>query len=274
MSTDLIKYDTAEKNAGFFQRDFWKARSYEPASLPGGHAGAYPGTAYKGVGSEAGRDQARLLRDMIGRHRLDQDGWQRCMSATVAWLNGAQTMLGRAEELLAAQAARISALEDLATSDELTGLKNRRGFFDAFAQELDRCERGISKGGLLALIDLDNFKIINDTYGHMAGDACLRLVAKTLAQEIRVMDSAARLGGDEFVLLLSNTTKGEAAARAQKLAWQLNHLSLAWYGEEIPVRASLGLKSYKKGDSAKKIFSAADIALYADKREKGDKSRH
>src|SRR6185295_9638211 len=149
------------------------------------------------------------------------------------------------------------------TTDELTGIRNRRGFHESFVRELDRCDRGQSGGGLLVLIDLDNFKAINDTYGHAAGDAALRLVAQTLAGEIRLMDTAARLGGDEFVLLLSNTTKGEAAGRAQRLGQLLNNLALAWQGDIIPVRASLGLRAYAKGDKTESVFSAADSQLYA-----------
>ncbi len=213
-------------------------------------------------------EEVQKLKDLLDKQTMEQDGQSRCMSATVALLKYAHKMIERAEETIQAQEGRISGLEALAMTDDLTGLKNRRGFFDSFLRELDRCERGLSEGGLLILIDLDNFKMVNDTYGHMAGDACLRLVARTLDHEIRMMDVAARLGGDEFVLLLSNTSKERAAGRAQDLAWQLNHLSLAWYGEELPVRASLGLRSYGAGDKVEDIFNSADVALYASKRNK------
>lgn len=249
MTTDLVKYGTTVKGgprapATFYPHDFWAPAREEKAPAPAGKAG------------------------LAEKYEQDRDGFRRCMGATVALLKYAHEMLDRAEALIESQARRIAALEDLTTTDELTGLKNRRGFFEAFTQDLDRCNRGLSAGGLLILVDLDNFKAVNDTYGHLAGDACLRLVARTLANEIRVMDAAARLGGDEFVLLLSNTTKGEAAARAQDLAWQLNRLALAWYGESIPVRASLGLQGYKAGDGADRVFGEADLRLYADKDRK------
>lgn len=215
-------------------------------------------------------DDIGLLFNLLEQHALEQDGRDRTMSTTVALLKHAHRMIENAELTISKQSDRISHLEELATTDDLTGIINRRGFFDAFIRELDRCERGHSSGGLLVLIDLDNFKMINDVYGHMAGDSCLRLVARTLCEEIRTMDIAARLGGDEFVLLLSNTTKREAAKRAQELGWRLNNLSLAWYGDIIPVRASLGLKSYRKGDKAEVIFNAADIKLYASKKRKNN----
>jgi diguanylate cyclase (GGDEF)-like protein len=195
----------------------------------------------------------------------DRDGAGRLVSNTIALLEYANRLIEAAEQHIAHQEQRISQLTTLSITDELTGLRNRRGFYEAFMAELDRCNRGQSSGGLLVLIDLDNFKTINDTHGHPAGDACLRLVARTIADQVRMMDTTARLGGDEFVILLSNTTKEDAAKRAQSLAWQLNNLALAWYGEEIPVRASLGLKSFGSGDCAEKIFNAADLQLYATK---------
>ncbi len=217
--------------------------------------------------------EADKLLKLMEQQALEKDGHKRAMGATAALLKYAQKMIERAETIIEAQEGRIKQLEDMATSDELTGLKNRRGFFEAFIREIERCDRELSQGGLLILIDLDNFKAVNDTYGHLAGDACLRLVARTLSHEIRAMDVAARLGGDEFVILLSNTSKEQAAGRAQNLAWQLNHLSLAWHGEEIPIRASLGLRPFAAGDQANQIFNAADIALYADKNAKPKKER-
>lgn len=177
-------------------------------------------------------------------------------------LRQAEKSLEAAQARLAEQDERIRQLETLATTDELTNLHNRRGFFESFNRELDRSRRGQSEGGLLILIDLDNFKAVNDTYGHQAGDAALKLVAATLAAHIRIMDTAARLGGDEFVLLLANTDRTKAAGRARDLVRKLNSLSLVWMGTEIPVRASLGLREYKGGDTAERIFGDADSAMY------------
>lgn len=208
---------------------------------------------------------ASSLFDVLERHEREKEGWDRSMSATLALLKQAHNMIEAAEDKIFTQEQRIRQLEKVATTDELTEMLNRRGFYDAFSGELDRCQRGLIKGGLLVLIDLDNFKMINDTYGHLAGDAVLRLVGRTLKAEIRAMDCAARLGGDEFVLLLSHTTKRDAASRAQNIGWKLNNLSLAWNGAEIAVRASLGLKDFSAGDKADMIFNAADQGLYQQK---------
>ncbi|HEY8189328.1 MAG TPA: GGDEF domain-containing protein [Micavibrio sp.] len=147
-------------------------------------------------------------------------------------------------------------------------MKNRRGFHELFQREIDNCSRGLSKGGLLIMIDLDNFKSVNDTFGHPAGDSALKLVARTLIGEIRKTDVAARLGGDEFILLLVNTARENAAAKAQSIASHLNNLSLAWYGDVIPLQASVGIKNFGAGDTADTILQAADSTMYERKSAK------
>ena len=190
----------------------------------------------------------------------------------IKWL---LSLLEATNTKLAEAQKRIEDLERQSTHDELTSILNRRGFMESFDKEMDRIGRNHSEGGLLIMVDLDNFKTINDTYGHQAGDAALKLVAKTLQSNSRTMDSCARLGGDEFVLLLTDTAREKALARAQNLIKQLNSLSLVWYGAEIPVRASLGLKDYKKGDTIDGIFGEADAKLYDNKRaNKGLETRH
>ena len=179
----------------------------------------------------------------------------------------AATLLREAHDIITQSAERIAKLERLNSTDELTGITNRRGFLRAFDRELDRVNRDLSQGGLLVMIDLDNFKAINDTYGHEAGDAALKVVASTLASDIRTMDIAARLGGDEFVILFANTNRQNALERAQFLIKTLNNLSFIWNGAEIAVRASLGLKEYKKGSKATHIFNAADASMYENKKQ-------
>ncbi len=206
------------------------------------------------------------MNDSDDARDLERDGWWRAMSASIAFIKWAHTRLDDAERTIRQHEQRITQLETQVMRDELTGLLNRRGFFDAFEREIDRTRRGHTKGGLLIMVDLDNFKMINDTYGHQAGDAALRLVAKTLEGNSRAMDACARLGGDEFVLLLADTERDKALVRAQNLIKQLNSLSLVWYGAELPIRASLGLKDYNSDDRLVDIFGEADEKLYANKR--------
>lgn len=202
----------------------------------------------------------------LERHDVKKDSWWQSMSTTLTLLKDAQRIILQSEKRLKAHAERIEELEKLSNTDELTNIANRRGFMHEFDRELDRVNRDKSQGGLLIMIDLDNFKSINDTHGHDAGDAALKLVAATLDSDIRKMDMVGRLGGDEFVLLFVNTDRKQSSERAQFLIKKLNNLSFIWDGEEIPVRASLGLKEYKKGSKAEHIFSAADDRMYEDKK--------
>ena len=180
-------------------------------------------------------------------------------------------ILKDAKALLARQQARIDELSRLATTDELTGLLNRRGFIQVFERELDRIGRekrsGLKRqqGGVVVMIDLDNFKTINDMYGIEASDAALKLVAKTLKMDIRKMDVAARLEGDEFISLFMGTSREKALPRIQRLIKTLNNLSFVWDGHEIDIRASVGVKEYAPGDKIGRILSTAHAAVYSDK---------
>ena len=207
----------------------------------------------------------------LERHEVEKDSWWRSMSTTLTLLKQAHNIIEQSAERINEQTKRIRELELLSHTDVLTGVSNRRGFIQAFTRELDRLDRETSQdkilGGLLIMIDLDNFKSINDTYGHAVGDTALKVVAQTLISDIRAMDVAGRIGGDEFVLLFANTTRKQALERAQFLIKKLNNLSFVWNGKEIPVRASLGLKEYKKGSKPENILGDADADLYVNKRQ-------
>ena len=203
----------------------------------------------------------------LERHQIEKDSWWKSMGTTLKLLKQAHEIIAKSEAQIIEQDRRIEELKRLSTTDELTGITNRRGFMQSFARELDRVNRDKSQGGLLIMIDLDNFKSINDTYGHDAGDAALKVVASTLAGDVRKMDVTARLGGDEFTILFVNTTRKEALERAQFLIRKLNNLSFIWNGAEIDIRASLGLKEYKKGSKAQHIFNAADASMYENKQQ-------
>ena len=188
-------------------------------------------------------------------------------------LKAAYEMLAQAERQIETKDRRIADLESVLTIDELTGLTNRRGFYEAFEREIDHTNRGNNEGGLLIMIDLDQFKTVNDTFGHLAGDEALRTVAAFLQGTIRNMDVAARLGGDEFIVLMPNTSIKKATKRAQKLRDDLNGLSFKWDGEMIDIRGSLGLQEYKTGDTIYTIIEQADKGMYRSKEGK-KQTRH
>jgi hypothetical protein len=114
------------------------------------------------------------------------------------------------EQSLADLRGRVAELERLLEADELTGLLNRRGFETAAHRALAHAAR-YNETGVLALIDLDRFKHVNDAHGHAAGDAALRLIGQVLAESIRATDYAARLSGDEFAILGSAPALGPAS---------------------------------------------------------------
>jgi diguanylate cyclase len=189
----------------------------------------------------------------------------RTQDTALAMLKHAYDQIEMAERMIAEQEKRIRQLEDLAATDPMTGLMNRRGFETFFGHELARIRRHNSPGALLALIDLDRFKQINDTRGHQAGDACLKLVGQHLLGSIRIVDGAARFGGDEFALLLTQTDPEKAMVRIHQVKDMLNSMYLDWDGERLEFGASIGVEPVLENGEWDKAYKAADAALYADK---------
>ncbi len=172
-----------------------------------------------------------------------------------------------AERRLREQENRIAALESLAASDPLTGLLNRRGFEDVLTRALAAARR-YGETGIVLLIDLDEFKQVNDTHGHTAGDAVLRRVAELLDRSVRSSDSVARLGGDEFAVLMSRLPDGDGRRRARALERRLNRLTIEYDDGLIPVYASLGVVAFDGTEDALSLLKQADSAMYDRKRTK------
>ena len=150
----------------------------------------------------------------------------------------------------------------LSETDELTGVYNRRGFAIVvdrlFAQSV-RYNRPAS----LLMIDSDNLKSVNDTYGHEAGNALLRLVTKCIGTELRHTDVLARYGGDEFVVLLPETTAGGALDVAERIRKEVAGTPLDAGGERIPTSVSIGVATYPEdGRSVDTLLARADRAMY------------
>ncbi|MBU6475299.1 MAG: diguanylate cyclase [Alphaproteobacteria bacterium] len=203
-----------------------------------------------------------------GETKTSADGWWRTQSATLALLKHAYHLLGTSERRIAEQDRRIRELEDLAATDPLTGLMNRRGFERFFELEQARIHRRHSPGALLILIDLDLFKPVNDTYGHAAGDACLRALSQKMLQSIRMLDGAARLGGDEFALLLTQLPPESGAAHLEKIRALLAETTVDWQGKKITFSASVGAAVVTEETSFAAAYAAADATLYANKKRR------
>jgi diguanylate cyclase (GGDEF)-like protein len=154
-----------------------------------------------------------------------------------------------------------------AVTDELTNLANRRRFMEVVELELKRAERFQSPLGLL-LVDLDDFKLVNDRFGHGTGDEVLRALSDVFRESLRDVDLAARLGGEEFAVLLPETDYSGAAGVAERLRASLASLELATPdGEGFGVTASFGVAVYPEAQSVDELLRTADAALYRAKAE-------
>ena len=147
----------------------------------------------------------------------------------------------------------------------MTGLLNRRGFHQALGAGLARAQR-YGETGVLVLCDLDRFKAINDSLGHLAGDAVLAAVAGQLRRGTRRSDTMARIGGDEFAILLTDTGRDPAGERLRRLETEINALKVGWKGGPITVSASFGLAAYDGSSTAQGLLFLADRDLYTRKR--------
>lgn len=157
------------------------------------------------------------------------------------------------------RAQRHEELQQLALTDGLTGLANTRAFWESLHRELARAQRFEQPLSLLVL-EIDNFKRVNDIYGHLRGDEALRAVARTINVSSRAMDISARVGGDEFALILPQTTKDEAMGVAHRLCGQVRSLRLR---DEVRLSISVGLAAYPEdGTTPNALFAAADYAMY------------
>ncbi len=160
-----------------------------------------------------------------------------------------------------------SELAALAVADELTGLPNRRRFMEMAAAEALRAGRSRKHFSVL-MLDLDDFKSINDTYGHAAGDAALRHFAGTARAWLPVQATLARLGGDEFCALLPETAAREAGSAADQLVRGFHAADFVWKGEKVALTASIGVAEWLPayGDDPAMVLEKADAALYETKR--------
>ena len=167
------------------------------------------------------------------------------------------------QAVVALEAARLHRIvSSQALVDGLTGLANRRSCEDALVAELSRAERFPAPLAVV-LADLDDFKDVNDRYGHQAGDVVLREFAGLLRENLRDIDVAGRWGGEEFLLLLPGTDLEGAVRVAERIRHALNdRILLSVEGEPIPVTASFGIAAYPAAGSAPGLFAAADAALY------------
>lgn len=167
-----------------------------------------------------------------------------------------ETLLECAHTLMAEEM-----LQSAARTDHLTGVASRWEIMSRFDVEKGRAERHATPLSVI-IADIDHFKRVNDTFGHVAGDLVLRCVAELMTSSIRAEDVCGRWGGEEFLLLLPDTDLSAAAQVAEKLRRGVADLSIRWEENSITVTMSLGVALFRPGMSLDECIHPADQALY------------
>jgi diguanylate cyclase (GGDEF)-like protein len=159
----------------------------------------------------------------------------------------------------------VAKVSDLANRDALTGLPNLRLFQERFLSTLSISKRKGWKAAIM-FVDLDEFKKVNDSFGHEAGDRILKMVAKRLLETVRESDTVARIGGDEFLIIQTEVRDKATAARvAEKIVDKISK-PFALDKHEIKIGASIGISMYPtNGDSSRELIKKADSAMYKTK---------
>jgi diguanylate cyclase (GGDEF)-like protein len=176
---------------------------------------------------------------------------------------GEETMLGAMVDITDQKLAR-ERLHELATRDALTGTYNRRYLEELLRTEVERADR-YSRPLTVAMIDVDHFKRVNDTYGHPVGDEVLRAIVSRCQKAIRISDALGRYGGEEFVLVLPETALNEARVVAERVRNSVSGALVVVGDRALPITVSIGLASFQNKEKAEALLARADKALYAAK---------
>jgi diguanylate cyclase len=161
--------------------------------------------------------------------------------------------------------AELTQLSETVRVDQLTGVLNRRGFDEAIVKEISRSKRNDSKLSI-AFLDIDNFKKLNDSFGHHVGDEALQLLAKTIQSTIRPTDVVSRFGGEEFVILLPDTDIEQAVSTVMRLQRALTKQFFMANNERQLITFSAGVALFNKHETDAAVLSRADQAMYLAKK--------
>jgi diguanylate cyclase (GGDEF)-like protein len=157
--------------------------------------------------------------------------------------------------------ARVEQLDQLAHQDTLVNLPNRRGFMRALERCIDRASRYGEHGAML-FVDLDGLKMINDSFGHNAGDKALIEVAGLLVGGVRKSDVVARIGGDEFAILLAHSDDEKAHETATRLVDMIASCDFTHDGDALPLSVAIGVAMITGEDRPEEVIARADEEMY------------
>lgn len=202
-----------------------------------------------------------ILDDVMRETRITQNEALRSRDDMISARQEVQNAEARIHEL----ESKLEQMSELVREDQLTGSLNRRGLDDVFERELSRAER---RGAPLcvAMLDLDDFKRLNDTHGHMAGDQALIHLVRVIKDTLRTMDVIARFGGEEFLILLPDTAIDDATDTITRLQRELTKRIFMHNNEKLLITFSAGVALRKDNEDQASMIKRADEALYKAKR--------
>ncbi len=194
----------------------------------------------------------------LDQHRQQRDAREQ---EVAAHLHGLAERVVQMEQQAQSYRDHLEEQRKKALIDPLTGLPNRAAWAERLAQEVAQWQaRGTPL--LIAMLDLDHFKRINDGYGHLAGDKVLKIIAAQLRKHLRAGDFMARFGGEEFVLLMPGTALDEGTVLAEQLRAAIEACPFHFKGEPVTITVSIGVSAFKAGDRSERVLKRADEALY------------
>lgn len=201
---------------------------------------------------------SNLMTTRMMRLRFSNERLLKELSSSHAQLENVNADLKKNNNALQKALQKISTM---ATVDELTGCHNRRFLMEFLANEKARADRTLISFSV-AIIDLDYFKRINDSYGHIAGDAVLKQVVDVIRQHVRATDCFARFGGEEFATVYTSTELEEAQQSAERLRQQLSVTPISCESFSIYTSCSIGIAEYRYAESIADLLRRADQGLY------------
>ncbi|MDR9436075.1 MAG: EAL domain-containing protein [Thiohalophilus sp.] len=198
---------------------------------------------------------------------LQQDGTTFPVAIKVSEMNiGGQLLYTALVDDVSERITMISNLRHLAEHDSLTGLHNRYFFLQELDRVVQRATRGLHEDVALLYIDMDNFKYVNDTMGHLAGDKLLIEVAGMLKKRSRETDLVARIGGDEFAVILYDVSRDDVMKVADAFRKKLEHYHFSFEGRLADVGCSIGVAMVEQGVSKDELLARADLSCNTAKR--------
>ncbi|MBZ9784021.1 diguanylate cyclase [Pseudomonas sp. REP124] len=194
----------------------------------------------------------------MDRHRQQRDEREQEVAAR---LNGLAERVAHMEQEALGFREHLEEQRQKALIDPLTGLPNRAAWSERLEHEIGQWQQH-GNTLLLAMLDLDHFKRINDNYGHLAGDKVLKIIATVLRKRLRGTDFIARFGGEEFVLLMPSTVPASGMKLLEQLRASIEACPFHFKGEPVTVTISMGLTAFRSGESSDLVLKRADQALY------------